>query len=255
MQNLLAQVPFLIIGHRGAAGLAPENTLPSFARAKALGCPMVELDVYRLPDRKAHPAGPDVLAVIHDRTLDRTTNRRGPVADLRAEDLQRTDAGEGASIPTLDEVIKLLQAPSPDDLPHATALNIELKGPGTAAPVAQRLERLEDMVVLVSSFNHDELAQFRALDSTTPVAPLFDRWQDNWIETATALNASAVNLSVRAATQAHVAEIRAAGYACFVYTVNRPEKARRLWQSGVNGVFSDRPDLLLPLLPALETRG
>jgi len=182
-----------------------------------------------------------VLAVIHDSTLDRTTNQRGAVADLYAEQLADIDAGDGATIPTLTQVVDLLRSSG-----HThTGLNIELKGPATAAPVASLLAPCDALPVLVSSFDHQQLVEFRSLDKHTPVAPLFDRWQKNWRQIAEQLQACAVNLSLRAATRARVAAINAAGYDCFVYTVNRPAQAQRLADFGVKGVFSDRPDLLL----------
>lgn len=106
----------LIIGHRGAAGLSPENTLPSFRRAWALGVNAVELDVHLVEDE---------LVVIHDDTLERTTNGQGPVAGRSLAALRGLDAGGGWPIPLLREVVAAL--------PAGAGLNVELKGTGTAA--------------------------------------------------------------------------------------------------------------------------
>src|SRR5215468_1025511 len=111
---------FMIIGHRGAAGLEPENTLRSFARAIEIGVDAIELDVYCVDDH---------LVVIHDDTLERTTNGRGDVMAHSFAALRRLDAGHGERIPTLDEVLAQMPA-------HFT-VNVELKGKATAAPVAR----------------------------------------------------------------------------------------------------------------------
>src|SRR6476646_6451219 len=90
---------FLIIGHRGAAGLEPENTLRSFTRALRIGVDAIELDVYCVDGK---------LVVIHDDTLERTTNGRGDVMAMSYDALRRLDAGSGERIPTLDEVLDLV---------------------------------------------------------------------------------------------------------------------------------------------------
>ena len=105
---------FAIIGHRGAAGLAPENTLPSFQIALDMGCRGIELDVHRVMDAN-HVVR---LGVIHDERLDRTTNQRGRVAEVTAETLGMLDAGNGAGVPLLDEVVELF------DQADNTLLNI-----------------------------------------------------------------------------------------------------------------------------------
>ncbi len=240
--------PFTVIGHRGAAGLAPENTLLSFRTALELGCPMLELDVYRLAG--AAPA----LCVIHDETLDRTTNRSGPVAELSAELLTRIDAGQGQAIPTLHQVIELLNDFRPHPQGGGPLLNIELKGPETAAPVAATLRQHPDLAALVSSFDHSQLTDFRRLDSTTPVAPLYSRWRKNWPSTAAQLGAAAVNLAVRIARPERIRAIAAEGYNVFVYTVNDPATARQLHDAGASGIFTDRPDLMQRWLGATAAR-
>ena len=236
-----SKMPFAIIGHRGAAGLAPENTLASFATAIAYGCPMVELDVHKITD----VGGQSQLAVIHDADLSRTTNGRGRVADLRVSDLAVIDAGEGERIPLLRDVIALMDAHAAET-GKEIILNVELKGPGTGRVVAEYLATI-DNPVLVSSFNHEELARFRSVDGLTPVAPLFDKWQTQWLEIAEALEASAVNLSSKIAWPKRLAAIREAGYDVFVYTVNSLRRARQLKKNGASGIFTDRPDKMVGL--------
>jgi len=217
--------PVLVIGHRGAAGLVPENTLPSFRRACDCGVGAVELDVYAVENE---------LIVIHDDTLERTTDGSGTVIGRRLADLRRLDAGGGWPIPLLREVANLL--------PDGVALNIELKGPGTAAPVAAFLASRPLPEVLVSSFDHDELTRFRALAPTVRVAPLFDRWIDTAWEIAESLGAWGINLSRRISTPERLERARALGLRTLVYTVNDLDEARELVRNGASGLFTDYPD-------------
>jgi len=215
----------VIIGHRGAAGLAPENTLPGFRRAYACGASAVELDVYVVEDEPV---------VIHDATLQRTTNGTGPVMGQTLAALRALDAGDGWPVPLLSEVIA--------ELPAGVGLNVELKGPETAAPVARELARHPGLDCLVSSFTHPELRRFRELDEHTAVAPLFARWRPDAWRVAAGLNARAINLSRKAATRERLAEARRRGLQTFIYTVNDLGEARRLIAWGAAGLFTDYPD-------------
>jgi glycerophosphoryl diester phosphodiesterase len=221
---------FLIIGHRGAAGLEPENTLRSFARAIALDVDAIELDVYWVDGE---------LVVIHDDTLERTTNGAGPVMATSLSVLRALDAGAGERIPTLDEVLDLVAG--------RVAVNIELKGHATAAPVARTITAYPSTQFLVSSFTHAELMQFAKLDSSTPVAPLFQRTSPKMFDVATALKAWSINLSARIATPALLRQIAEAQFRSLVYTVNDYNQAERLRAAGAAGVFTDYPDRMAQL--------
>jgi glycerophosphoryl diester phosphodiesterase len=221
--------PVVVIGHRGAAGLSPENTLPSFRRAWALGVNAIELDVHAVENE---------LVVIHDDTVDRTTNGRGPVDGYRLSELRALDAGGGWPIPLLREVVA--------ELPTGVGLNIELKGAGTAVPAAAFATEHPHLELLVSSFDHAELTAFRALAARTPVAPLFDRWRDDAWQVAERLNAAAINLSRRAVSEGRVRQANERNLAVFVYTINDAAEARRLIRLGARGVFTDYPDRITP---------
>src|SRR6188508_2922898 len=97
----MSNTRIIAVGHRGAAALEPENTLRSFRCAIDLGCDMAECDVHLTRDNQ--------LAVIHDETVDRTTNGTGPVSSFTMADLQQLDAGKGERIPTLDEVLETVK--------------------------------------------------------------------------------------------------------------------------------------------------
>ncbi|MDE0192468.1 MAG: glycerophosphodiester phosphodiesterase family protein [Gammaproteobacteria bacterium] len=222
----------MIIGHRGAAGLFPENTLAGFAGAVELGVDGVELDV--------HMAGSEVV-VIHDERVDRTTNGTGIVGELDYAELRGLDAGDGQPIPTLAEVIDLI--------PRHVMINVELKGSGTALPVARMVGDLAAVgpatglpPLLVSSFDHDELRRFREACPGVPCAPLAGRWSDNLESVVGALDAWSVNLSQRAATEPHVRAVRSWGRRCLVFTVNDPDRGQAFCAMGVTGIFTDYPD-------------
>lgn len=243
ISELLQRDSSFVIGHRGAAGLAAENTLPSFATALHWRCQMIELDVQLC----GSPSNEQNLVVIHDKKLNRTTNGKGFVADYSLAELRELDAGDGAKIPVLDEVFTLLQNHQ-TATGQTVALNIELKGSKTAAAVAQIIQLNKDWPVVVSSFDHQELHSFRTLDTQTPVAPLYDKYQSNWLEVARTLGACGINLGLKITNAARVEAMSREGYPVSVYTVNDPARALKLKAMGVKGIFSDRPDLLMPAM-------
>jgi glycerophosphoryl diester phosphodiesterase len=219
------RAPTLIIGHRGAAGLRPENTLPSFAHAVELGVQAVELDVHVVEGE---------LVVIHDDSLERTTDGSGRVADCSLAELKRLDAGAGAAVPLLREVFELL--------PATVGINVELKGAGAAAALAEFLRQHGKRDLLVSSFDHDALCDFHSACMDVPVAPLFGRWRGNVWQVAQDLGAWSINLSLRIATGQRIAEAHRRGYRVLVYTVNDVDVAHQLVESGVDGIFTDHPE-------------
>jgi glycerophosphoryl diester phosphodiesterase len=217
---------FLYIGHRGAAKLAPENTLSGFRVAVEHAVDAVELDLHYHEGE---------LLVIHDDTLERTTNGHGTLVSHSLQQLRSLDAGHGNRIPLLAEVLALL--------PSRIGINLELKGPATAAPTARLLAELcPANPILVSSFDHGELRDYRARDSDTALAPLFHKYSRHMLRTAAELGAITINLAQRIATPSVLNEIRAAGYGALVYTVNDLPSLRRLVLDGATGVFTDRPD-------------
>ena len=220
----------LIIGHRGAAGLVPENTLPGFARAIELGVDALELDVHVCEDR---------LCVIHDDTLERTTSGTGPIASHSLASLRALDAGGGASVPLLEEVLALV--------PEGIGINIELKGANTALPLARLLAEGVARAparfdLLVSSFDHSQLRTFRECSPEIPVAPLFSRWRGDPVQIARDFGSRYINLSRKLITPARCRALKAAGLQMLVYTINDLEEARHLVALGITGVFTDYPD-------------
>jgi len=233
-----------VIGHRGAAARAPENTLAGLRRAKALGCAWVEFDV-RL-------TGDGALVLCHDARLERTTAGSGPVSCKPLAAIRDYDAGSwfgpgfaGERVPTLDEA-RLLAAEL--DL----GANIEIKADrgreyATAAAVAGTLARLRERApaVLVSSFVPAALAALREHAPQVPRGVLFGLVPRGWLALALRLGCAVIGADHRRLRPRRIAGIRAAGYQLAAYTVNDPARARRLFDWGVNSVFSDAPDLIL----------
>tara|TARA_B100001029_G_scaffold108346_1_gene89442 strand:+ start:69 stop:848 length:780 start_codon:yes stop_codon:yes gene_type:complete len=227
----------VIIGHRGAAALAPENTLGSFKIACELGCPLIELDVHQIRDDN----NANELIVIHDDTLDRTTNHTGEVSQISLPDLPQILTKDGTSIPLLSEVISLIENEM-KTMNTVIGLNIELKGDNTGLLTANYMKAIDVIPTIVSSFKLKELRAFRAADKDTPIAPLFHRWEDSCTEIGEELNAVAINCSAKIVNENRVKLIKERGFKVFVYTVNSQNKAEELFNMGVDGIFTDHPD-------------
>jgi len=222
----------LRIGHRGASGHEPENTLRSFEAAVRLGADMVEFDV--------HVCGSGELVVIHDETVDRTTDGSGAVARMTLSELKALDAGKGEKIPTLGEVFSALKG--------RAAVNIELKGRGTAEPVYELMTGhirggswgLEE--ILVTSFDWGMLEAMRALSADTRLGPLVYKDIDEALKVATKLDSHSVNPYHRSIDHNFVKEVHGLGISVYPWTVDEPEDISRVVSMGVDGVISDYPE-------------
>jgi glycerophosphoryl diester phosphodiesterase len=229
-----------VYGHRGAAAHEPENTLRSIKEALRQNVDIVEIDVYALRTGE--------LVVIHDEDVDRTTNGHGAVMKMRFEELRSLDAGKGEKIPTLDEVVELINGQVP--------LNIELKGPDTAEPTANSLKSyfekssLAPTDFLVSSFNHNELEKFHKLLPDIQISALFDKIPDNFAEIAQRVGASIISPRARRITKEIVDEAKANGLEVTAWTVDDGKQAKKLSSIGLKGVFSNDP---IRIKTALET--
>ena len=219
----------LCIGHRGAAGHEPENTLRSVRRALEMGAGGIEIDVHILEGE---------LIVIHDSRLNRTTNGSGLLRHHTLAQVRSLDAGKGERVPLLTEVL--------DTVNRHALVNIELKGPRTALPV---LALLRDYVArrgwtpndfLLSSFRRAELRQLR--DGGFPIGILFARSARLFRPLARALGASSIHVPLARVTPALVSRVHADGRKLLVFTVNTRPDMDRMHQIGVDGIFSDYPD-------------
>lgn len=234
-----------VIGHRGAAGHAPENTLASFARAAELGVRWVEFDA-RLT-RDGH------VVVFHDETLERTTGGAGRVDGTDLADLKRLDAGgwfgaefRGERIPTLAEAVAILR-----DL--GLGANVEMKStPGRERETGAAVARVLDAEwpggcaasLLLSSFDADALAAAAAAAPDIARAYLVNRIPRDWRSRLDSLACASLHCLHRRLSRRAAEGVREAGYALRCFTVNDPARAALLFEWGVGSVFSDYPDRL-----------
>lgn len=224
----------LKIGHRGAKGHVAENTLESIQKALEFKVNAIEIDVHRCKSGE--------LVVIHDFTLDRTTNGSGEVAKKTWEELQQLLVAEKYRIPLLEEVLDLIKG--------KCSINIELKGLNTAEGTAQIIKKLvsgkswnyDDFIV--SSFQKNELFNMRLLDKQIPLAVLSKASVSEAIELGKLLNANAIHPSLGIITRDNVKAAHYAGFKVNVWTVNEPQDIERMKGFGVNGIISDFPDRL-----------
>ena len=231
-----------VIGHRGVASLAPENTLAGIRKAAELGVDWIELDVTLLND--------DTAVLFHDDAVSRTTNGKGSLLKYSLETAQKLDAGSwfsedyrGEPIPTLSQALDLIKS-------LGLRLNLELK------PNNCDLQKLVDQTVsllikarlpacdlLVSSFNHKALVLF-SNQYDCAVGCLFEQLPAKWLQKAQEVKAVSIHLNAQLILEEVISDVKSEGYELYCYTVNRQEDANVLLASGVDGVFSDCPQLL-----------
>jgi glycerophosphoryl diester phosphodiesterase len=239
-----------IIGHRGAAKAAPENTLESLREAKRQGATWVEVDAKLTADNH--------VILLHDDLLDRTTSGQGAAAQFTLERIRVLDAGSwlapafaGVRVPTLEETVQEL-------LSLGLNCNFEIKPcPGreqvTAEFVMRELQRLWPAHAdkpLISSFAYAALEVAHKLAPEFPRAVLVGEVPSNWRALCEGVEAIALNPSHKTLTAEWTKAVKKAGYRVISYTVNETARARELFDWGVDAVFSDVPGLLLKDLGA-----
>lgn len=250
----------LVIAHRGGAGLWPENTLFAFERAAALGVDMLEMDLHLSQDAR--------LVVIHDDTLERTTNGQGPVSHYSLAELQALDAGyrwtadggqshpyrgQGARIASLEEVLEHFPL-----IPKS--LEIKVPDVGMEAVLCEMLASYDQLDrVIVVSFHERSLKRFRELcpDVATSAGPISIRLllALNWLGLSDLLSPSYPVLQIperhsglTLATPRLIRNAQARGLHVQLWTVNEQPAMRRLLEMGANALITDYPDRALQLL-------
>lgn len=234
------------IAHRGAGKLAPENTLAAFRLGAQHGYRMFECDVKLSAD--------GVPFLMHDATLERTTNGQGMAGDLPWAALSQLDAGSwhsrahaGEPLPTLEGVARFCIA-------NACFLNIEIKPtPGlearTGEVVASEAARLwanQAVPPLLTSFRPEALQAAMQAQPQLPRGLLLDTLWTGWLETALSLQCVAVVCNHALWDASTVTQAQSAGLRCLSYTVNDEWAAQRLVALGTDGIITDRVDLFSP---------
>ena len=229
-----------IIGHRGAAAVAPENTLASFRAAAALGVRWVEMDVSVLAD--------GAPVIFHDEELERCSNGRGRLTEVDFAYVQQLDAGcwfapqfSGERIPTLSEALQEIQR-------LGMGLNLEIKhdGPGLERLVASVLTTLahewrDSDKLLLSSFNHQALCLCQHQAPHLRRGQLYESIPANWQQELQDIEAYSLHCDYQALDAMLARSIKAAGYRLLCYTVNDPQAVARHWGWGMDAIFTDDP--------------
>jgi glycerophosphoryl diester phosphodiesterase len=226
------------IGHRGAAGHAPENTLAAIRTGISLGSDFVEVDVQSTLDGR--------LVLMHDTLVDRTTNGTGLVSSLTWEQLQRLDAGHGERIPSLEAALTAASG-------HAGII-LEAKTPGIG-PAIHRAVRASAFSgpVVYASFLHADILEISQIDPLARTMALIECIPLAGVAFARDANASLVGLSydsADSATPEFIATLHEAGLEVLLYTVNEPSLIRRAIEIGADGIISDNPDRVPKTRPA-----
>ena len=219
----------LKIGHRGARAYEPENTLRSFQKAIELGVNAVELDVRRTTDNQ--------LVVIHNADVNKTTNGSGSVNELTLEEIKRFVTENGEKVPTLEEALQFLG--------KRVTILVELKEIGIEEQVLNLVYKkgLTENIIIIS-FHEDALRKVRELDSDIITGLIYVR-HNNPVQTALNLNAQYLLPLYRFTHSANVKKAHENGLKVIVWTINTAEEVAEYKKKGVDGIASDKPEILL----------
>lgn len=220
----------LVFAHRGASGHEPENTLLAIEQALAMNVDAIEIDVHLCQDQ---------LVVIHDRWLHKTTNGKGLVSNFTFAELRKLDAGKGQVIPTLDEVLTLVNG--------RCSVNIELKAEGTIDLLIACITKAETHLkftcnqFLFSSFNHHLLFELKNKANHFNIGALTACCPIDYAAFAEQLNAFSIHIDVDFVNQAFVQDAHQRGLKVYVYTVDDESDIIQLHHMGVDGIFTNYP--------------
>lgn len=233
----------IIIAHRGANLLAPENTLEAFDLAYQMGAGWVECDAVLTADR--------IPVILHDRDLWRTAKKHGHIDELNADTLKEYNVSRyfsknhaATTAPKLQDLLDLA-------VQYNRGINIEIKPalPQYAIETAecswQVIAPYVDRIpILVSSFEDKALHWYKQHAPAVKLGYLLAHWQPHWQETAKALDVISIHCNEKLLTPKHLSAFKLGGYIVLAYTVNDVTRAQALWAMGADGFFSDDPKLL-----------
>lgn len=223
------------LGHRGACGYAPENTLASMRKAIELGCDGFEFDIQLSHD--------NIPVVIHDDSLERTTNGKGLVSNFTLEQLQKLNAGNGEKIPSLREVISMVN--------KRCRLFIELKAEKSVKPVVEEIANAVSNLgwdyeqFSVCSFNHLQIAEIHSYLPQLQTGALFVGIPVTLSQIAVEAGAWSLNSALYHTSRTLVDDAHSKGLKMLVWTANTPEEIATAKKLGVDGVFSNFPDRIV----------
>ena len=230
------------IGHRGASGYEPENTLRSIKKAIDLGVDQIEVDV--------HVCKTGDVVVIHDENVERTTNNKGKVSEMSLDELRELDAGKGEKIPTLEEVLFFIN--------DRVELNIEIKKKQEVENVLEVLQRHKVKKIIISSADPNALLNIRkyktALIFYVGKNEFYERLVISFarlfmpltkkmlIDLLGKIKSNTLNIHYALATKGLVHTMHSRGIKVNAWTVNDKEKIKKYTSNGVDGIISNFPD-------------
>jgi len=242
-------ITFLKIGHRGACGYEPENTLRSFKRALAMNVDMIECDVHLTKDNKA--------IIMHDDTLSRTTNGKGKVSNFTLKQIKKLDAGKGEKIPTVQEIIDLIK--------NKCQLNLEIKGKKPAQEVAKTITKNNaESYIIVSGNSVEALQEVKKINPKIKTALVFWATKTDLgqilfdtiarifipitrriiVKKAKQAHTQAISLGKILATSTTINYLHQNNLKVYVWTVNKKKEIDKFKSRNVDGIFSNYPDRL-----------
>lgn len=223
----------IIIGHRGANKIAPENTLLAFQKAIELGADYIEFDTFESKDGE--------IVIIHDEDIFRTTGQKGLIKNMTLKEIKALDAGEGEKIPTLRELIELTEG--------KIGLNCEIKAEGISKKIIKMLKEA-DMIdqTIISSFLHDELLKAQIIEPNIRIAslePIAGVGNIDWnqkkemIQFVVDKNLYAINPIYPIVDQKFVNLAHENNVKVFPWTVDSQMSMKRLIKMGVDGIITN----------------
>ncbi|TFF91379.1 hypothetical protein EU545_04285 [Candidatus Thorarchaeota archaeon] len=218
----------LVIGHRGAAAYAPENTLLSFQTAIEMGADMVELDVRETADGE--------LVCIHDRDLTRLCECDGLISEMDFDEIAAFDLGSGQHVPLLRDVLSHVRGKA--------GVNVEIKVPGIESRLAHIIDDLKmSSEVVVSSFIHETLLRFREMDRRTRTGMLFKEPMDDVLSYVRDMDVASLHPLFFIIDEDFVEKAHNADLLVYPWTVNDKDMMLELLGIGVDGIITDYPDI------------
>ena len=223
----------IIIAHRGASGTEPENTLRAFRRAVQLGCTWIECDV-----RMTRDGSP---VIIHDATVNRTTDGQGRVVRMTYQALRGLDAGKKEKIPSLREVLLFAKK-------NKVRVVLEIKDLRALPKTVSFLKTLKLLdQVIISSFSSSVILNAKKINASLATAFIIENAKDNWVRRAERARTDMVHVFVPLVTKEKIHAAHTARLKVWAWTANTLKEALKLRKKGIDGIFTDVPHRLISL--------